>query len=578
MPKVFNPKEDRQLIFIKTLKTAALNVDILSRDNKVLANLKKSAPLKLGMNNIVWNGRAADGKIMPEGSYKLRLATESDRLEFAIKIIHNREPLIRYSAVWPQRFTPNGSSPRRLQGIYFSLLEDGLVTVDIVHKKKVVRKLFSSKMTKGAIHEYWWDGKSDAGTVLKPGTYTARIRATNKKGTKFNRLRFKVAKTNEWRTDATVILEQLAVLLRQNKITRQEYADYRSAVVHTKSLISKFREKGQIQEWLDLGYVLHQVRRQKSKLVKRHYFLFNIFLVKNLTFYSNNKSPTGWTEFKDLDDTYIFVYYRNRGLQPHPVATLIRINSTVNDAAFIQSLDKLLKCTNAGYSASTGRAFETLLYQMEFLGGRSFWPSAMSQAKLLAALGRASKLTKDPVYSKKIRLVMNSFYVPFYEGGVLDSSRKGRWYLLYAYTNKYSVLNGHIVALQDLKKYADSTGDKEAHRLISDGFKELAGTVYKYDIKRKSSGWWSKYSLVSHPASDYYHTFNYLLLKWVTENTSDEYRNAILRFYARSWESSYIKMNSSPSSRASRAFTWPDSFQGRGLTDVDVEARALYQP
>lgn len=574
MPTVFNPRENRQLIYIKALKSSTVSIDLMNADGNLLGAIKNDIPVIQGSNTITWTGRL-NGSILTEGAYRLKISSAEEVIEIPFKILLKRKPAIQYSSVWPEYFTPNGAGPRRLQGIYYSLHDDGLASIQVLRDKKVVRTIISGRISKGSIHEEWWDGKDDQGQVLPAGPYTIRIITSNIKGRSVRKMPFRIHNKDHWQTDADQIMGQLEEVHSGHKITTEQYNSYRTLVRSTKKLLENFKEKQEIQEWIDLSYVLHKIKQRKSKIVSQHYFLFDVFLRTNFQYYSKSGSPEAWTEFHDINDTFVFVYYRNRGLQPHPVSTMIKINKIRDDVAFLASLDKIINCLDRRYSLDK-LPFEQLLYHMEFQGGSAFWPSAMSQAKLLAALGRASTISPDTRYTQKARLVMNSFYVPHTQGGILDSPRSGNWYLLYPYTNKYVVMNGHVVTLQDLKTYASLTGAVEAEQLFDLGLAELAKTVYKYDIRLRNVGWWSKYSLVSYPASQRYHQFNFMLLQWLIDNTqNDEYR-AILGFYKTSWEQSHIKTLASKSidlmETSPKANNFPELDDGLwGLADFDYK-------
>lgn len=574
MPSVLNTRGSRQVIYIRASQAAPVSIDVLDAEGKYKGTVRQNILIKQGDNMIAWQGKI-NGVMLQDGAYSLRLSSGLNEMNLSFKVQLKRKPSIQYSTVWPKYFTPNGSGPRRMQGIYFSLNNDGFTTVQVLYHKKVVRTISKEKRNSGTVHELWWDGKNGQGEILTPGPYTIRIKASNSVGRSIKYLPFRIHKTNYWRSDADHILGQLTKAYGNGDITTQQYRDYRETVVSAKMLLENLKNQQRIQEWIDLGYVLHQVKNRKAKISNQHYFLFDILLKTNLTYFARNSSPAGWTPFKDLDDTFSFVYYQNRGIQPHPVATMVKINKMQDDTQFLRSLDKLINNLDRRYSASK-LPFEQLLYHMEFQGGPSFWPSAMSQAKLLAALGRASNITQDPRYGIKARLVMNSFYVSYKEGGVLDAPRTGNWYLLYSYTNKYVVLNGHIVTLQDLKRYAEITGDLEALKLFSKGLDELVRTVHKYDTKLKNVGWWSKYSVISFPASQHYHLFNYMLLKWAMENTNNAGHRAILGYYKASWEQSYIKALASTAGVSARTLTSPEDLIIRetdlwGLADFDYK-------
>lgn len=577
-PTSFNPKESRQLFFVRTYKTGSLYIDVLDNKNNTLFRAKSNIPLEQGNNTIEWNGRASNGSLIPEGNYKLRFVTEVEVQDAPFTVFYRKKPTIQYSSVWPRHFTPNGTSPRRTQGLYFAIADSGLVKIQVFRRKKAVRTLFKKKMLKGTVHEYWWDGKDDSGQILPSGSYRIKIKAINARGQSIKNLYIKIHKTNRWQNDADLILKRLKNLFENKNITRLEYRKYRSITIRTKTLISQLSKTGHLQEWLDLEYVLHQVARQKDKMNNLHYFLFKIFLEKNLDYFSSNKSPAGWTEFKQLDDTFAFVYFKNRGLQPHPVATTIKVNAIHDDNQFILALDKLLKATYRRRSATTGRSFDTLLYQMEFQGGKTLWPSAMSQGKLLVALGRAAKIKQDSSYSYRAKLVINSFLVPHGEGGVLDARKTGNWYLLYAFTNKYVVLNGHIVALQEIKKFADLSGDETAKSLFDKGIEELVATVHKYDLKSPTMDWWSKYSLVSFPANSNYHLFNLSLLKWSSENITNTSQRTILNFYSRSWELAHIKAASNRSATFTKSSGKSTLAEPEAGSYKDDYLRLQYQP
>jgi hypothetical protein len=85
-----------------------------------------------------------------------------------------KSPIVA-TKVFPHQFSPRGDGARRVN-IAFGLRRDDHVTVAIVAPGgDVVRTLVSSQAVPSGYHRFTWDGRDDAGRLVKDGVYKPRV-------------------------------------------------------------------------------------------------------------------------------------------------------------------------------------------------------------------------------------------------------------------------------------------------------------------------------------------------------------------------------------------------------------------
>lgn len=551
-PKL-NPKLNKFTVYFYLSKSSNISLKV-TKGTKVLGTLINKTFLAEGSHVISWNGRIR-GNLLSEGKYEVEVSESNFTKKAAIAIFYLAPPKIQTLNLWPKSVTPGPEYPRQSQGIFFSVSEKARAVVEIKQNNVVRKVLLNKELPAGKIKQVWWDGKDASGNFVKPGAYTVQLKVSNSKGSNSLSAVSNITATDNIGSDLNKLSNMTEALFDRGKISLKVYNRYVGLIKNSESLLNSLKAGRKYQEYIDLSYVIRQTA-SSGIFNKSHNYLMELNLRKNVDFYRYKSSPIPWTPFEDMDDTFVYIYFRDRGLQPHPVATILRISKINDDARFIKSLNKMLSSfTTQRHNAIN---FKTILYQFEYLGGRSFWPSAMSQGMILPSIARAYRLTGKKAYYDQADLIMNSFMVSYKYGGVLDRGAKGKdnWYLEYAFSNDYRVLNGTVISLQGLKSYTNATGNLKAKKLFVRGLDQVNKVIQTYDHGYTSGGSWSKYCNIQYPASDHYHLLNTILVEWATKNKDLIGRGEILAHFAKSWRKPIVRLSQSNPKRFDESRIW----------------------
>jgi hypothetical protein len=145
------------------------------------------------------------------------------------------------------------------------------------------------------------------------------------------------------------------------------------------------------------------------------------------------------------------------------------------------------------------------------------WPSGMTQGVVLTDLVGAHEITGNGTYLEIAESVMESFYVPYEEGGFLYEDSEGFWYAEYPCREKPPrVLNGFIFSLQGLDDYYNATENPRAKYLFEQGTANLEARLPDYDAHG-----WSYYDAKGHKATSLYHELHIKLMGEMYEITGD---------------------------------------------------------
>lgn len=564
-----NPKTDRLTTYFFLSKNSPITLKVF-KGNRVIATLINDYTVNKGPHVFPWDAKV-NGRLIEEGKYIIQIKEGNFTKSVPIEVSFLNPPKITTLNIWPKTFSPSGVSPRKSQGIFFSASEKGNATIQILQNGSRKRTIFNKEVQAGNIQQLWWDGKLAGGELLQPGNYDVKVTITNKKGSHSLAATSKIIAYDSTPGEIANIQAKIKGLYDKGKIDYKRYSHYRSIIDQSAQLLSRLKSSEKRQEYVDLSYVVGQIANSGQLLEKSHNYLIDINLAKNLNYYSKNVSPKPWRSFENLDDTFVYIYFRDRGLQPHPVASLVRISKDRDDGHFLKSLNKILSYYTPNKHA--GKEFKTILYQFEYMGGPSFWPSAMSQGMVLPSIARAYRLTGKKHYLEEADRIMNSFSVDHKHGGVLDRGESGKdtWYLEYAFSSSLKVLNGSLISLQGLKSYANLTGDRNAEKLFRLGLAQIAKDLHVYDVNTSQEGSWSKYCNIQYPASDHYHVLNTILVEWAAKNKKNISRGEVLDYFAKNWRQQIVKLSKLKPGR----FDETKVLEGLVQT-YDYEAPSLY--
>lgn len=528
-----NPRINQFTIYFFLSKDSTITLKAL-KGSETVAALATNKRLSKGPHIVSWDA-SRKGRVLEEGKYVIQISESNFKKSVPVQIAFLSKPEITTLNLWPKSFTPGGQSPRITQGIFYNASEKGHIKINIEQKGIVKKRLIDRNLPAGSVRQAWWDGKDDYGNILAPGIYSVVATVTNEKGSHRKLATTVVTVRDDLPGNLTRLNKKIDSLYSSKRLSPKTYKKYKSLVERATTLLAKLKFENRTQEYLDLSYVLGQCANSGTLFDKAHSLMIEINLAANIKYFETNSLPEAWSALDNLDDAFTFVYFKERGLQAHPVATLVRLSKETDDARFLRSINKIL----GHYTQHThnGVRFKTIPYQFEYMGGSSFWPSAMSQGMILPSVARAYRLTGQKHYLDDADQIMNSFTVNFKNGGVLGSGISGKehWYLEYAFSDSLKVFNGKVIALQGLKSYANMIGNKKADTLFKNGLSQINKNLHMYDYEPIEGENWSKYCNLQYPASDDYHLLNTILLEWAATNKEQISRGEILEFYARKW-------------------------------------------
>lgn len=153
------------------------------------------------------------------------------------------------------------------------------------------------------------------------------------------------------------------------------------------------------------------------------------------------------------------------------------------------------------------------------------WLSAMSQGMGLSVMGIAYKETKNDIYLEIGEKVINSYQVPFSDGGFTLELNNKKAYLEYPTKSTKVVLNGLIFSLAGLKHYNQLTKNKKSLELFNNGVEYLKENLASYDVFFNSLYSSSNNPQVNHTIASAtgakYHHLHIAQLLWLYTVTKD---------------------------------------------------------
>lgn len=158
------------------------------------------------------------------------------------------------------------------------------------------------------------------------------------------------------------------------------------------------------------------------------------------------------------------------------------------------------------------------------------WISGMVQGQAISLFLRAFQLTKDNKYLHAAEKALNSFHIPFENGGFKRIDENGCvWYEEYPTENPSYVLNGFIYAILGVLDYYRVTENETAKRIWDESLETLKQNVHKYDV-----WYWSIYDQAKKQLVSYYYQKNVHipLMQILYGLTNDE----LFHKYALKWD------------------------------------------
>jgi spore germination protein YaaH/flagellar hook assembly protein FlgD len=124
-----------------------------------------------------WNGRDADGRIVPDDRYTFRVSglDRGGNASTAQRTV-NVDRTIR-SVTWARSsFAPAAGQKDKLTIV---LRRAARVTVSIYQGSTLVRRVWTSRQLAAGTSTWTWNGRNDAGALVRPGSYKVSVDATS---------------------------------------------------------------------------------------------------------------------------------------------------------------------------------------------------------------------------------------------------------------------------------------------------------------------------------------------------------------------------------------------------------------
>ncbi|NJE54163.1 D-glucuronyl C5-epimerase family protein [Thermococcus sp. 21S9] len=284
---------------------------------------------------------------------------------------------------------------------------------------------------------------------------------------------------------------------------------------------------------------------ERRNLTGAELSILNLTLHADLCYFSLNGTPRESyyvVSFSDLHPRGVphldcpnftsplpFVYYRGRGFQYYPVtasnwAYHYLKGEKVREAEAI--LNAMLPLRETRRFNGRPVALFNVYFAPPDTNVTPPWVSSFSQGMLAGLYAWLYNETGNETYLTVARELFNSFYLPLGEGGFVENTSYGLWFLEYPFRPDFLVLNGHIITMKGLWLYYRFTGDGRAVELFQRGVESV-----KRALPHCEANNWSLYAVNGPPAREDYHRLHVRLLVWLYVRTGD----GIFLGYAERW-------------------------------------------
>lgn len=190
-PNPFSPNKDgiREATYISfRLANPAKVTAILYNSNGlqktvIAQNVSRAA----GNRYIKWNGMNASGKVVKDGTYKIKVSAINpyggSAAEASVKL--NGKPVISQVSFLPNPLTPNNDQINDSALVKFTTNCESTLNVYIKDQQgQLVRRLLTNKTYPAGTYSRRWYGKDVNGNVVSKGAYNFFIEAANQSGKK----------------------------------------------------------------------------------------------------------------------------------------------------------------------------------------------------------------------------------------------------------------------------------------------------------------------------------------------------------------------------------------------------------
>jgi hypothetical protein len=198
-PAALTPNGDgsgeRTRVVFTLSRRATVRVEVRA-SGAVVRTLAAAVDRPAGPTRLSWAGTRDDGRLAPDGRYRVRVTAAAPGEEVARSVVVVVDRTLGWLTVTPPSFSPNADG--RLDDVAFGFLlaRPADVRVRVVQGGRTIARVLSGSLAGGA-QTTSWSGR--AGGVAAPdGVYEARVEATTTLGTRRLSRTFTLDNTRPW--------------------------------------------------------------------------------------------------------------------------------------------------------------------------------------------------------------------------------------------------------------------------------------------------------------------------------------------------------------------------------------------
>ncbi|MCW2922113.1 MAG: D-glucuronyl C5-epimerase domain protein [Thermoleophilia bacterium] len=271
---------------------------------------------------------------------------------------------------------------------------------------------------------------------------------------------------------------------------------------------------------------IHAVRAYATTLARRRGLtpqrLEPVFLTIRATatiLGSHRRMPHHEQELRLPGEPLVFTFYSGRGVQFQPfesfkLGTSYLAGATPRVGAARRVADRMLELGTTTNGATTWEFF------FPFGGPAAPWRSAIAQALGLRLYSGLAQNVPDDQRARYIAAadsIVKSFSRAPSAGGVASPQGDGSFYVMYSFSSRQRILNGHLESLLNLYRYSLDTGSTEAQEAYDRGYAALVPLMPRFD-----RGDWSNYQ-PGQEAEREYHEFMTTQFAYLARETRDPF-------------------------------------------------------
>jgi len=186
-PVSFSPKVKGNVsVPLYINKDAKVTAQVYDSKNKLVKTIWNNRSLSGGSRAVVWDGKHANGKLMTDGKYMLKVSAVDDKKRKSSVRMQaiNIDTRVVFGSIslGEQVFKADGNAKASLS---INVKEELTISVDVKTNEGVtVKKLVNKKKHNSGSYIVYWDGKDERNNLVKEGKYYYALELVDKCGNK----------------------------------------------------------------------------------------------------------------------------------------------------------------------------------------------------------------------------------------------------------------------------------------------------------------------------------------------------------------------------------------------------------